>query len=43
MLTSMVGTREYLECVKYVGEKMDMNFEERNSGNGYLHMVCQLS
>jgi hypothetical protein len=31
-----------MECIRYIKDKMmgDINFQERSSGNGYLHLIC---
>lgn len=34
-----------MDCVRYIADKMmkDIYYEQKSSGNGYLHLVCQLS
>lgn len=34
-----------MECIRYITDKMmkDIYYEERNTGNGYLHIICQIS
>ena len=45
ILGCLRGTEQYIEVVKYVSEKMlrDIYYEEMNTGNGYLHVICQVS
>lgn len=44
-LSNIRGTPEYMECIRYIKEKMmgDIYYQERSTGNGYLHLICQIS
>lgn len=45
LLTNIQGSAEYFKCVEYAWEKFvrNPNFEDKVTGNNYLHMVCSLS
>jgi len=44
-LSNIRGTREYMECISYIKDKMmsDIYYQEKSSGNGYLHLICQIN
>ena len=45
ILSNIRGTKEYLSIVKYILETVktiDINYQEKLTGNGYLHQVCNI-
>lgn len=45
LLSNIQGSQEYLRIVEYAWSKFVRNpqFEDKGSGNNYLHRVCSLS
>jgi len=45
LLSNIQGSNEHFNCVEYAWSKFVRNpqFEDKVSGNNYLHMVCSLS